>query len=322
MSQKVSALSSESKYRNEKSIINNLEFNNFKFKFDKLFKRFIELFFELLFRFSAFITIICVAAISIFIFVKGSPAIFEIGFSDFVFGLKWNPSKELFGIFPMIIGSVSVTFGAILIGVPIGILTAIFIFEYAPKRAADIINSAVNLLAGIPSVVYGFFGIVVIVPMISNIFGGVGNSMLAAIIILAIMILPTIISTTRTALNSVPREYMEGSIALGASREQTIFGVLLRAGKSGIFSGIVLGIGRAIGETMAVILVAGNAAIMPDSLDSIIKPIRTLTANISLEMGYASGIHQEALFATGVILFIFIMILNVVLNFISGKTGE
>lgn len=283
------------------------------------FKNIVEKIVEKLFLLSAFVAVVCVFAITLFIFVKGFPAILEIGFSDFIFGTQWLPSKKIFGIFPMIIASVSVTFGAILIGVPIGIFTAIFISEYAPPKVVKFVNPAVELLAGIPSVVYGFFGVIIIVPFISSTLGGPGNSLLAAAIILGIMILPTIISITKTTLNSIPKEYKEGSIALGASKEQTILKVLLPAGKSGILSAIVLGIGRAIGETMAVILIAGNSAIIPKS---VLDPVRTLTANISLEMGYAVGLHQQALFATGVILFVFIMMLNFILTFLSNRTGE
>lgn len=299
-----------SKYKNNIKI-KNIVVNTFNFIFEEILEK--------LFLICAFISIICVLAITVFIFIKGVPAIFKIGIFDFIFGSVWNPSKNIFGIFPMIIGSLAVTLISIIIGMPIGIMTAIFISKYSSKNMSKIINPAIELLSGIPSVIYGFFGVVVIVPIISNTFGGAGNSLIAASIILGIMILPTIISTAKTSLNAVPKEYEEGSIALGATKEQTIFNVILIAAKSGIISGIVLGIGRAVGETMAVILVAGNSAVIPKTIT---EPVRTLTANISLEMGYASGLHQEALFATGVILFIFIMILNIAINVFSNKAGE
>lgn len=299
-----------SKYKNNIKI-KNIVVNTFNFIFEEIIEK--------LFLICAFISIICVLAITVFIFIKGVPAIFKIGIFDFIFGSVWNPSKNIFGIFPMIIGSFAVTLISIIIGMPIGVMTAIFISKYSSKNMSKIINPAIELLSGIPSVIYGFFGVVVIVPIIINTFGGAGNSLIAASIILGIMILPTIISTAKTSLNAVPKEYEEGSIALGATKEQTIFNVILIAAKSGIISGIVLGIGRAVGETMAVILVAGNSAVIPKTIT---EPVRTLTANISLEMGYASGLHQEALFATGVILFIFIMILNIAINVFSNKAGE
>jgi phosphate transport system permease protein len=266
---------------------------------------------ESIFLLCACISIISVAIIIIYIFSKGTPAIFKIGFIDFLFGTSWVPSQGEFGIFPMIIASLLGTLGAIIIGVTIGLFTAIFMAELAPVWIAKIFKFAVELLAGIPSVVYGFFGLLVIVPMIHKALGGEGSSLLAVIIILSMMILPTLISLSEVALKSVPKEYKEGSLALGASYIQTIFKVLIPASKSGIIAAIVLAIGRAVGETMAVILVAGNSPIIPSSIKD---PVRTLTANIAIEMGYASGLHEEALFATGVILFVFILILNIVLN--------
>ncbi|WP_278335804.1 phosphate ABC transporter permease subunit PstC [Defluviitalea phaphyphila] len=282
-------------------------------------KEILEKITEKIFLLCAFMSVLSVAMITIFIFVKGSPAIFKIGIFKFILGTKWNPEAEIFGILPMILGSLYATLGAIIIGVPVGILTAVFIAEIAPKWLVNIIKPAVELLAGIPSVVYGFFGLLTIVPLISKNFGGPGNSLLAVCIILGIMILPTIISISENSIRAVPKEYKEGSLAMGASRIQTIFKVILPASKSGIMAGIVLGIGRAIGETMAVILISGNAAIIPKS---ILKPIRTLTANVALEMGYAFGLAEEALFATGVILFIFIIILNIILNILTHKVGE
>ena len=272
-----------------------------------------------MFFLSATVALAAVAAITIFIFVSGVPAIAKIGVFDFVFGQKWKPSADIYGIFPMIIGSLAATGGAILIGVPMGIFTAIFMAEIAPDSLSKLIRPAIELLAGIPSVVYGFWGLVVLVPLIDKVWGGGGNSLLAAIVILTIMILPTIVNVSEAALRAVPKSYGQGSLALGASEIETIFRVKLPAAKSGILAAVVLGIGRAIGETMAVILVAGNTPMIPGALTD---RIRTMTANIAMEMGYAFGLHQEALFATGVILFVFIMALNLVLNRITHQAGD
>ncbi len=274
---------------------------------------------EYIFFFCAFISVLSVAVITIFIFMKGTPAIYKIGLKDFILGMKWRPSADIYGIFPMIIASIYGTFGAIIFGVPIGLFTAVFLAEIAPNWLVKIVRPAVELLAGIPSVVYGFFGLIVIVPLIAEWFGGAGNSLLAVSIILGIMILPTIINISETSIRAVPKTFKEGSLAMGASHIQTIFKVILPAARSGILTAIVLGIGRAVGETMAVILVAGNTPLIPTRLTS---SMRTMTANIAMEMGYAFGLHQEALFATGVILFIFIMILNILLNMFTYKAGE
>lgn len=274
---------------------------------------------EKFFLVCALIAVLSVLIITVYIFAKGVPAIFKIGVEDFILGQKWRPLQDIFGILPMIVGSVYATIGAVIIGVPIGILTAVFLAEIAPKWVVRIVKPAVELLAGIPSVVYGFFGLVVIVPLISKYFGGPGNSLLAVNIMLGIMILPTIVNISENAIRAVPKEYKEASLALGASEIQTIFNVILPAARSGILTSVVLGIGRAIGETMAVILVAGNTPAIPKALT---EPIRTLTGNIAMEMSYAFGLHQEALFATGVILFIFIMILNITLNVLTNKVGE
>lgn len=275
---------------------------------------------QIIFFLSACTAILSVGIVTFFIFAKGFPAIFEIGLFDFIFGTDWYPEAEILGIGAMIITSIYATLGAIVIGVPIGILTAVFIAEIAPAWIVKIVKPAVELLAGIPSVVYGFFGLIIIVPIIDDYFGGGGNSLLAVILILSFMILPTIINISLAALRAVPREYKEGSLAMGASHVQTIFKVLIPAAKSGIFAAVILGIGRAIGETMAVILVAGNAIQIPDS---ILDRVRPMTAHIALEMSYASpGLHEDSLFATGVILFIFIMILNIALNIITSKVGE
>ena len=275
---------------------------------------------QVIFFVAACASVLAVALICIFLFANGIPAMKEIGFVKFLTGTLWRPKNEIFGIFPMIVGSLYVTAGAIIIGVPIGILTAVFIAEVAPKKVAKIISPAVELLAGIPSVLYGIFGLAVIVPNIQNIFNlPKGQSLLAVIIVLSIMMLPTIISVSETAIRAVPKAYKEGSLALGASKIETIFKVVLPAAKSGILAAIVLGIGRALGETMAVILVAGNSPVMPSSLMDSVRP---LTTNIALEMGYAFGTHQEMLFATGVVLFTFILILNLVLNKLSNKAGN
>lgn len=256
------------------------------------------------------------ALISVFILMQGIPIISKVGLFNFIFGMKWAPSQGAYGIFPMIIGSVSVTLGAAFIGVPIAICCSIFLAEFAPPAMRNIFRPAIQLLAGIPSVVYGFWGVLFIVPFIRNYLGGPGLSILAGSIILAIMILPTVISISEVSLLSLPRQYKEGGLALGLTHWQTIHAVLLPAAKSGIVSAIILGIGRAIGETMAVIMVLGNAVAVPQS---ILDPVRTLTTNIGIEMGYASGDHQHALFATGIILFVIIMVLNATAQYITRK---
>ena len=266
---------------------------------------------------SACISIAAVLLICIFLFANGIPAIKKIGFFDFLFGYNWNPSKDEFGILPMIVGSLYVTGIALLIGVPIGILTAIFMARFCPKRIYGIIKPAIDLLAGIPSIVYGFFGLMVIVPLIRNTFGGSGSSVLAASIVLGIMILPTIIGVCESAIRAVPESYYEGSLALGASHERSVFKTVVPAAKSGILAGIILGVGRAVGETMAVVMVAGNSPVIPDS---ILKSVRTMTINIVLEMGYAADLHREALIATGVVLFVFIMIINLCFSAVKRRS--
>ena len=262
---------------------------------------------------SALVAVVSLLLIIGFVFYKGLTPFISKGYSftAFLSGTEWLPSSDKFGILPMILASIFATLGALVIGVPIGILTAVFIAEIAPKKIAKLISPAVELLAGIPSVLYGIFGLAFIVPAIQNIFNlPKGQSLLAVILVLAIMMLPTIISVSEAAIRAVPKAYKEGSLALGASKIETIFKVVLPAAKSGILAAVVLGIGRALGETMAVILVAGNSPMMPKLMDS----VRPLTTNIALEMGYAFGTHQEMLFATGVVLFSFILILNLVLN--------
>lgn len=270
-------------------------------------KHFVEALMKIVFFIAATISVLCVLLICVFLFKEGIPAIEEIGFFKFIFGMKWVPGNDIYGIFPMIIGSIYVTAGAMIIGVPIGILTAIFMARYCPPKAYKVLKFVINLLAGIPSVVYGFFGLVVMVPYIRTHFGGTGFSVLTASILLGIMILPTIIGVSEASIKAVPENYYEGAIALGATPERAMFKVILPASISGITAAITLGIGRAIGETMAVIMIAGNNSVIPGS---ILDGVRTMTSNIVLEMGYASGLHKEALIATGVVLFVFILVIN------------
>lgn len=275
-----------------------------------------EIFMEILFLIAACISIISVILICVFLFANGVPAIKEIGFADFIFGKTWRPGNDIYGIFPMIMGSIYVTAGAIIIGVPIGVLSAIYLARFCPKKLYKIIKPGIELLAGIPSIVYGFFGLVVLVPFIRNTFQGNGNSILSASILLGVMILPTIIGVSESAIRAVPNKYYEGALALGATHERSVFCTVVPAAKSGIMAGIVLGIGRAIGETMAVIMVAGNQARMPQG---IFKGVRTMTANIVIEMGYATDLHREALIATGVVLFVFILIINLLFSVLKKK---
>ena len=270
------------------------------------------------FLLSACVSILCVAMICVFLFANGIPAIGKIGVLNFLTGEKWKPGNNLFGILPMILGSIYVTAGAVIIGVPIGILTAVFMSKFCPKPVYKVVKPAIDLLAGIPSVVYGFFGMVVIVPVVSQLFGGSGKSMLTASILLGIMILPTIIGVSESAINAVPSSYYEASLPLGASHERIVFFATLPSAKSGILAGVILGVGRAIGETMAVIMVAGNQARMPKG---ILQGVRTMTANIVLEMGYATDLHREALIATAVVLFVFILIINLSFSIISRKAN-
>ncbi|OXX84554.1 phosphate ABC transporter permease, partial [Paraclostridium benzoelyticum] len=285
--------------------------NNTKYTIEKIAKN--------VFMISALIAVISLLLIIGFVFYKGLTPFISKGYSfiDFLTGTSWVPSADQYGILPMIVASILSTIGALLIGAPIGILTAVFIAEVAPKKIANIISSGVDLLAGIPSVLYGLFGLAVIVPTIQDVFNlPKGQSLFAVIIVLSIMMLPTIIAVSKTAIKAVPNAYREGSLALGASKIETIFKVVLPAAKSGILAAVVLGTGRALGETMAVILVAGNSPVLPNSLMDSVRP---LTTNIALEMGYAFGTHQEMLFATGVVLFIFILVLNLVLSKLSNK---
>ena len=281
-------------------------------------KKFRESFMKAVFLIAACASILAVALICVFLFANGVPAMTEIGVFDFLLGQTWRPGNDIYGIFPMILGSIYVTAGAIVVGVPIGLLTAIFMARFCPAKLYGILKPAVELLAGIPSVVYGFFGMVVIIPLVRQIFHlSTGDVMLTACLLLGIMILPTIITTSEAAIRAVPNSYYEGSLALGATHERSVFFAVLPAAKSGVLTGVVLGIGRAIGETMAVIMVAGNQPRMPEGL---LKGVRTMTANIVLEMGYASGLHREALIATGVVLFVFILLINLALSLL--KRGE
>lgn len=278
-----------------------------------------EVLMKILFLLCACISILAVAVICIFIFANGVPAIGKIGFTDFIFGTHWRPNSGEFGIFPMIVASIYVTAGAIVIGVPIGILTAVFLACYCPKKIYKVIKPLINLLASIPSVVYGFFCLVVVVPIIQELTHTSGKGILTASILLGIMILPTIINTTESSIRAVPNMYFEGSLALGATKERSIFKTVIPAAKSGIMSGIILSIGRAIGETMAVVMVAGNQAIMPKSITN---GVRTLTSNIVMEMAYATGLHREALIATAVVLFVFILIINICFSIVIRKKDK
>ena len=272
---------------------------------------------RVVFLIAALVSIAAVALICVFLFVNGIPAIKEIGFGDFTLGEVWKPTNGYYGILPFILGSIYVTAGALIIGVPIGLLTAIYLAKFCPDRLYKVIKPFINLMAGIPSVVYGFFGMCVLVPMVRSIFGVNGNTMLTASVLLGMMILPTIINTAESSIVAVPEAYYEGALALGATKERSIFKTVIPAAKSGVMSGIILGMGRAIGETMAVVMVAGNQAIIPDSITS---GVRTLTANIVLEMAYATGLHRRALIATAVVLFVFVLIINVCFSIINRRS--
>lgn len=273
---------------------------------------------QAVFAMAAAASILSVALICIFLFANGLPAIFEIGPAKFLLGTTWKPGQDIYGIFPMIVGSIYVTAGAILVGVPIGLLTAIFMARFCPKRLYRILKPATELLAGIPSVVYGFFGLVVIVPFVREAFGGSGSSLLTASVLLGIMILPTIIGVAESAIRAVPDIYYEGSLALGATHERSVFSVVAPAARSGLFASVVLGLGRAVGETMAVIMVAGNQARMPAGL---LKGLRTLTANIVIEMGYSADLHREALISTALVLFVFILIINGLFSLLKRRSN-
>ena len=269
----------------------------------------------------ALASIAAVVLICLFLFANGIPAMKEIGLLNFLTGAKWKPGNDIYGILPMILGSIYITAGAVVIGVPVGLLTAIFMAFYCPKKLYGLLKPCTELLAGIPSIVYGFFGMVIIVPCIRTVAALFdvdisGSSILAASVLLGIMILPTVIGVSEAALRAVPSAYYEGAVAMGARHERAVFTVMLPAAKSGVLAGVVLGIGRAIGETMAVIMVAGN---QPRLTGNMLKGIRTMTANIVMEMGYATGLHREALIATGVVLFVFILIINLTFSVLKRR---
>lgn len=266
-----------------------------------------EFIMKCVFLLTACVSIAAVVLICIFMFANGLPAIGKIGPLNFLLGEKWKPMNNIFGILPMIIGSIYVTAGAIIIGVPIAFFTSVYLAKFCNERLYKILKPAVELMAGIPSIVYGFFGLVVIVPIMQKVMGGSGKSVLTASVLLGIMILPTVIGVAESSIRAVPDSYYEGALALGATRERSVFFSVLPGAKSGILAGVVLGIGRAIGETMAVIMVAGNQPIIPKSLG---MGVRTLTSNIVMEMGYATDLHREALIATAVVLFVLILIIN------------
>ena len=272
---------------------------------------------RLVFLLTACVSIASVALICVFLFANGLPAIGKIGPANFLLGTEWRPSNDIYGIWPMIVGSIYVTAGSLLIGVPIGILTAIFLARFCPKGLYKIIKPAVSLMAGIPSGVYGFFGLVVLVPLVRELFGGRGMSVLTASLLLGLMLLPTIIGVAETSIRAVPESYYEGALALGATHERSVFCAVVPAAKSGIFAGVVLGVGRAIGETMAIKMVAGNQPVVPGS---ILDGVRTLTANIVIEMGYAADLHREALIATAVVLFVFILIINLSFSLLKRRS--
>ena len=275
-----------------------------------------------LFFVCGFIAVAFVLLITVYLILYGLPAIREIGLVDFLFGKTWdstNKTDPQFGILPFILTSIYGTAGAILIGVPIGFMTAVFLAKVAPPKVAAVVRPAVDLLAGIPSLVYGLVGMVVLLPAIRNLFGlPAGDSLLAAIIVLAVMILPSIISVSETALKAVPREYEEASLALGATEIETYFRVSVPAAKSGIAASVVLGIGRAIGEAMAILMVAGNVANMP----SLLKSVKFLTTAVASEMSYSSGLQRQALFSIGLVLFLFIMLINILLNLVLKREKE
>ena len=274
---------------------------------------------QVVFTLCACVSILAVALICIFLFANGVPTLFKIGPLKFLLGTTWKPGNDIFGILPMILGSLYVTLGAIVVGVPVGILTAVFMARFCPEKIYNVLKPSVELLAGIPSVVYGFFGLVVMVPFIREHIGGTGSSMLTASLLLGMMILPTLISVAEAALRAVPDSYYEGALALGAGHVRSVFFTVVPAAKSGIMAAIILGMGRAVGETMAVIMVAGNQARMPIG---ILEGVRTMTTNIVIEMGYAADLHRDALIATAVVLFVFILIINLTFSYLKGKVVQ
>lgn len=280
-------------------------------------QRFRERLMHAVFAGTACISIAAVALICCFLFANGLPALLEIGLPEFLSGTQWQPGRDLYGILPMILGSLYVTAGALLIGVPIGVLTAVFLAKYCPPKLYKLFKPAVDLMAGIPSVVYGFFGLVVLVPLVRDSLGGRGMSLLTAALLLGIMILPTVIGVAESSIRAVPQSYYEGGLALGASHSRSVFFTVLPAAKSGILAALVLAVGRAVGETMAVKMVAGNQPILPEALTD---GLRTMTANIVLEMGYAADLHRGALIATAVVLFAFILGINLLFFLLKRRT--
>ena len=274
---------------------------------------------KFVFLLAACASIATVAMICLFLFANGLPTIGKIGAADFFLGERWRPANDVYGILPMILGSLYVTLGAIVVGVPVGILTAVFMARFCPEKIYNVLKPSVELLAGIPSVVYGFFGLVVMVPFIREHIGGTGSSMLTASLLLGMMILPTLISVAEAALRAVPDSYYEGALALGAGHVRSVFFTVVPAAKSGIMAAIILGMGRSVGETMAVIMVAGNQARMPIG---ILEGVRTMTTNIVIEMGYAADLHRDALIATAVVLFVFILIINLTFSYLKGKVVQ
>ena len=274
---------------------------------------------QLVFLIAACASIVAVILICVYMFGNGIPAMQKIGFKEFLTGTEWKPNNEIFGILPMIIGSIYVTIGAIIIGVPIGILCATYMAKFCPPKIHKILKPAIDLLAGIPSIVYGFFGLMVIVPIIQDVFGTGGKGILTASIMLGIMILPTIISVSESNIRAVPDAYYEGALALGATHERSVFFTVIPAAKSGITAAVILGVGRAIGETLAVSVIVGNSPVIPES---VLDMTRTMTTNIVLEMGYAEGLHREALIATAVVLFVFILIINLLFSLLKRKGGK
>ena len=272
---------------------------------------------HIIFLVAACTSVLAVALICIFLFANGLPAMGEIGIFNFLFDQTWRPSNDLYGIFPFILGSIYVTAGAIIIGVPVALLTAIFMVHYCPKRLYPFFKATVNLMAGVPSLVYGFFGLVVFVPWLRELTGN-GTTMFTASLLLGIMVLPTVTGVAESVIRSVPDSYYEGALALGATHERSVFFTVFPAAKSGVMAGVVLGIGRAIGETMAVIMVAGNQTWMPQG---VFEGLRTMTANIVIEMGYAANLHREALIATGVVLFVFILIINLCISALKRRSA-
>ena len=283
-------------------------------------RKYSETIMKFVFMLSGAVSVLAVLLICWFLFSEGLPTIGEIGVMNFLAGTVWKPLENQFGILPMIVGSCYVTAGAIIIGVPVGLLCAIYMAKFCPAKIYKVLKPAIELMAGIPSIIYGFFGLMVIVPVIQDLTGTSGKGVLTASIMLGIMILPTIISVSESSLRAVPESYYEGSLALGATHEKSVFFTMVPAAKSGIMAGIILGIGRAIGETMAIVMVAGNQAVIPESITS---GVRTMTINIVLEMGYAAkGMHRDALIATAVVLFVFILLINISFSLVKRRDNR